>query len=90
VFLTSLTTFVGLTPMMLERSAQAQFLIPMAISLAFGVAFATAITLLLLPCSYLVLEDLKVFGARGEERPAGESSEPEPKPMRRATGTRSV
>ncbi len=58
IILTSLTTFVGLTPLMLERSVQAQFLIPMAISLAFGVVFATAITLLLVPAGYLILEDL--------------------------------
>jgi multidrug efflux pump subunit AcrB len=59
ILLTSLTTFVGLTPLMAERSLQAQFLIPMAVSLAFGVMFATAITLLVLPCGYLVLEDLR-------------------------------
>ncbi|MEZ5977811.1 MAG: efflux RND transporter permease subunit [Planctomycetota bacterium] len=49
VILTSLTTFGGLTPLMLERSVQAQFMVPMAVSLAFGVMFATAITLLLVP-----------------------------------------
>jgi len=58
ILLTSLTTFAGLTPLMLERSVQAQFLIPMAISLAFGVIFATAITLLLVPAGYLILDDL--------------------------------
>jgi multidrug efflux pump subunit AcrB len=57
VILTSLTTFAGLTPMLLERSLQAQFLIPMAISLGFGVLFATGITLLLVPCLYMILED---------------------------------
>ena len=46
IFLTSLTTFVGLIPLLLEKSAQAQFMIPMAVSLAFGVVFATVITLL--------------------------------------------
>ncbi len=60
ILLTSLTTFVGLTPILLERSLQAQFLIPMATSLAFGVLFASAITLLLVPALYLVIEDLKV------------------------------
>ena len=49
ILLTSLTTFVGLFPLMLETSMQAQFLIPMAISLAFGVLFATFITLVLVP-----------------------------------------
>ncbi len=56
---TSLTTFFGLTPMILETSFQAQFLIPMAISLGFGILFATGITLLLLPALYMVLEDCK-------------------------------
>ncbi|MDO3378626.1 efflux RND transporter permease subunit [Geoalkalibacter halelectricus] len=59
ILLTSLTTFFGLAPMILETSLQAQFLIPMAISLGFGVLFSTAITLVLLPCLYLVLEDLR-------------------------------
>ncbi len=65
ILLTSLTTFFGLTPMILETSVQAQFLIPMAISLAFGILFATGITLLLIPCLYLVLEDIrKLFRLR--------------------------
>jgi multidrug efflux pump subunit AcrB len=59
IILTSLTTFVGLSPLLLEKSIQAQFLIPMAISLAFGVLFATGITLLLVPTLYRILEDLK-------------------------------
>ncbi len=58
VILTSLTTFAGLTPMILERSLQAQFLIPMAVSLGFGVLFATFITLLLVPCGYVILDDM--------------------------------
>ena len=56
IFLTSLTTFVGLVPLILEQSTQAKFMIPMAVSLSFGVLFATAITLLLVPVSYLTLE----------------------------------
>jgi hypothetical protein len=49
--------------MLMERSLQAQFLIPMAISLGFGVLFATFITLLLVPCGYMILEDLtNLFG----------------------------
>jgi multidrug efflux pump subunit AcrB len=68
ILLTSLTTFAGLTPLMAERSLQAKFLIPMAVSLAFGVMFATVITLLVLPCGYLVLEDLR--GAGRPTRPA--------------------
>jgi multidrug efflux pump subunit AcrB len=59
ILLTSLTTFVGLSPMLLERSVQAQFLIPMAISLGFGVLFGTFVTLLLIPCGYLILDDIK-------------------------------
>ena len=58
IILTSLTTFAGLTPMLMERSLQAQFLIPMAISLGFGVLFATGITLLLVPSLYMILEDV--------------------------------
>ncbi len=59
ILLTSLTTFFGLIPIILETSVQAQFLIPMAISLAFGVLFATGITLLLIPSLYIILEDLR-------------------------------
>ena len=57
IFLTSLTTFVGLVPLLLEKSVQAKFLIPMGISLAFGVLFATFITLLLVPTLYIAIED---------------------------------
>jgi multidrug efflux pump subunit AcrB len=57
ILLTSLTTFVGLSPMLLERSVQAQFLIPMAVSLGFGVLFGTFVTLLLIPCGYVIRED---------------------------------
>ncbi len=59
ILLTSLTTFFGLTPMIFETSVQARFLVPMAISLGFGILFATVIILVLLPASYLILEDLK-------------------------------
>jgi multidrug efflux pump subunit AcrB len=64
ILLTSLTTFAGLTPLMLETSVQAQFLIPMAISLAFGVLFSTSVSLVLVPCLYLILEDVKAAAAR--------------------------
>jgi multidrug efflux pump subunit AcrB len=65
IVLTSLTTSLGLTPIILERSVQAQFLIPMAISLGFGILFATLITLLIVPSLYIILEDLlKVFKTR--------------------------
>jgi multidrug efflux pump subunit AcrB len=59
VLLTSLTTFFGLAPMILERSLQARFLVPMAVSLGFGVLGGTLIMLLIVPCSYLILEDAK-------------------------------
>ena len=59
ILLTSLTTFLGLAPLMLERSIQAAFLVPMAVSLAFGVLFATFITLILVPVSYLILDDVQ-------------------------------
>jgi multidrug efflux pump subunit AcrB len=59
ILLTSITTFAGLTPLLLERSLQARFLIPMAVSLAFGVVFATFVTLVLVPAGYLILEDVK-------------------------------
>jgi len=59
ILLTSLTTFFGLIPIISETSVQAQFLIPMAISLAFGIMFATGITLLLIPNLYMILEDFR-------------------------------
>ncbi len=59
ILLTSLTTFFGLAPLMLERSFDAEFLLPMAVSLAFGVVFATFITLILVPTEYLILDDLE-------------------------------
>jgi multidrug efflux pump subunit AcrB len=68
ILLTSLTTFFGLTPMIFETSVQAQFLIPMAISLGFGILFATGITLLLIPSTYMILED--VHRMRKTRKPA--------------------
>jgi multidrug efflux pump subunit AcrB len=66
IILTSLTTFVGLLPIMFETSIQAQFMIPMVISLAFGVLLATGVTLILVPCLYLLGEQvaLRVFHRR--------------------------
>ena len=57
ILLTSLTTFFGLLPMILEKSVQAQFLIPMAVSLGFGILFATVIILLGVPVAMKMLED---------------------------------
>ena len=59
ILLTTLTTFVGLLPMLFETSMQAQFVIPMALSLSFGILTATAITLILIPCLYLIVHDFK-------------------------------
>jgi multidrug efflux pump subunit AcrB len=58
IVLTSITTFVGLSPLLFERSMGAQFLIPMAASLGFGVIFATVISLFMVPCGYVVLDDI--------------------------------
>lgn len=63
VILTTLTTFLGLTPMILETSVQARMMVPMAISLGFGILFSTMITLLLIPSLYMIVEDVKrLFG----------------------------
>ncbi len=64
IMLTTLTTFGGLAPMIMETSRQAQFLIPMAVSLGVGILFATGVTLILVPSLYLVLEDIKALRAR--------------------------
>lgn len=64
IMLTSVTTFAGLLPLMMDRSLQAQFLIPMAVSLAFGVIFATGVTLYLVPCSLLFGQDLAAIFSR--------------------------
>ena len=75
IVLTAITTFVGLTPLMLEQNMGARFLVPMGVSLAFGVIFATVISLLIVPSGYLIMEDLqKLFtGKAGEE---GKDSDP--------------
>ncbi len=68
ILLTTLTTFGGLSPIILETSTQATYLIPMAISLGFGIVFATAIILVLVPCLYMALVDVKgLLGAGGAE-----------------------
>ncbi|NND58181.1 MAG: efflux RND transporter permease subunit [Xanthomonadales bacterium] len=67
IVLTTLTTFGGLTPIILETSKQAYHLIPMAISLGFGIVFATSIMLLVVPCLYLMLDDLERLRAGGEQ-----------------------
>ena len=64
VILTSLTTFFGLLPLIFESSTQAQFMIPMAVSLGYGILFATAVTLVLIPVNYMVLEDIRALCRR--------------------------
>jgi multidrug efflux pump subunit AcrB len=68
VMLTSLTTFIGLMPLLFETATQAQFLIPMAVSLGFGIIFATLITLILVPVNYLLIDDLQNFIAKGKTK----------------------
>jgi multidrug efflux pump subunit AcrB len=70
ILLTTLTTFGGLAPMIFETSRQARFLIPMALSLGYGILFATMITLVLVPCLYLILEDVLSFVSAPEEGPS--------------------
>ncbi|MFP4650298.1 MAG: efflux RND transporter permease subunit [Desulfobacterales bacterium] len=67
IVLTTLTTFGGLTPIILETSRQAAYLIPMAISLGFGIVFATSIILVIVPCLYMAVEDISslAVGPRG-------------------------
>ena len=69
ILLTSLTTFFGLAPLMWNQSFDAAFMVPMAVSLGFGVLFATFITLILVPTSYMILDDIgrtlrRLFGPR--------------------------
>jgi multidrug efflux pump subunit AcrB len=75
IILTSLTTFIGLMPIIFERSLQAQIVIPMAISLAFGILFATVITLLLVPSLYIVLDDFKGIIRGKKSKQQGQASQ---------------
>lgn len=89
ILLTSLTTFFGLMPMIFEPSVQARFLIPMAISLGFGVLFATVIILLLVPALYVIVEDIKTTAAWlfvDPEAFARRAPLPDPPPRRRGSG----
>lgn len=83
VLLTSLTTIAGLTPMLLESSLQAQFLIPVAISVCFGLGFVTALVLLVVPGLYLIWDDIRRLLGYGEEEvaagdPAAETTDDAP------------
>jgi multidrug efflux pump subunit AcrB len=64
ILLTTLTTFGGLAPMIFETSRQARFLIPMALSLGYGLLFATMITLVLVPSLYMIVEDIRNLGSK--------------------------
>ncbi|MEC9073023.1 MAG: efflux RND transporter permease subunit, partial [Myxococcota bacterium] len=80
ILLTSLTTFFGLLPMIFETSVQARFLIPMAISLGYGVLFATVIILGLVPSFYLMVEDALILmgfvdGAEADTPPSEDPEE---------------
>ncbi len=74
IVLTTLTTFGGLAPIVFESSLQAQYIIPMAISLGAGILFSTAIILLLVPSLYLILEDLRGLQGRLVRMPGAASS----------------
>lgn len=78
IILTTITTFGGLAPMIFESSRQARFMIPMALSLGYGIVFGTAITLLIIPCLYLILDDLHRLVTWNF------NEQPETKPERRA------
>jgi multidrug efflux pump subunit AcrB len=77
IMLTTLTTFGGLTPMIFETSRQARFLIPMAVSLGFGIVFATVITLVLVPCFYTIVEDLRQVAGRRDLSVTDQSRKPD-------------
>ena len=63
ILLTSITTIVGLAPLMAEQSFQARFLIPLAISISYGLAFATVLTLVVVPAIYVIVADLRGVGS---------------------------
>ncbi len=59
IILTSVTTFLGISPLIFFATGQTKFLSPMAVSLGFGLLFATILILIVLPCFYLIMDDLK-------------------------------
>ena len=86
IVLTSLTTFFGLAPMIFESALQARFIIPMAISLGFGILFGTVIILTIVPSVYLILEDLVTSKAKTSARsPSPPVLEPTPQYTRQET-----
>jgi len=81
ILMTTLTTFGGLSPMIFETSRQARFMIPMAISLGFGILFATSITLIIVPCLYLMADDVRRAAQRllSDKRELAVTNSPEPR-----------
>jgi hydrophobic/amphiphilic exporter-1 (mainly G- bacteria), HAE1 family len=73
IMLTSLTTIAGLLPLLLETSTQAQFLIPLVVSLTFGLFSATVLALFMVPSLFLILKDLGLLGSASVIRPGGDS-----------------
>ena len=71
IILTTVTTFAGMSPMIFETSRQARFMIPMAISLGFGIVFATVVTLVLIPVLYVIIRDFREWMGRMFTRLAG-------------------
>lgn len=81
IFLSTMTTFLGVFPMILETSKEARFLIPMAISLGVGVLFSAVITVIIVPCNYMILDDVKgvmrkLFGSADDEEDEDEQIPP--------------
>ena len=77
IILTTITTVFGLLPLIFEKSMQAQFLIPMAISLSYGIIMATLLTLLLLPVMLLTISNIRLFIAKTNDREAVEPARKE-------------
>jgi multidrug efflux pump subunit AcrB len=75
ILLTTLTTVAGLTPMMFETSFQAKFLIPMAVTLTFGLIFATALTLIIVPSLNMIYFDCRDAIGRGKRKSANVSED---------------
>ncbi len=78
VLLTSITTIAGLTPLLLEKSMQAQILIPLAVSIVFGLLATTMMVLLVIPAMYSILDDLGISTTAREQREKEEAAEAEP------------
>jgi len=80
IVLTTVTTFGGLAPMIFESSRQAKFLVPMEVSIGYGIVFATLIVLFLIPCLYLIVEDFRWLANPPRPEPGGDSVRPHGRP----------